>query len=171
MSQLMLVSSIVFCEVLWKRVDILEAVNSYLESIGPLKIATMCSGSDCPILCAIALLDTFNEQARLRSLIVSPHTLAHCFSVEKNPAKRDFIQRLYPNLCHLFKTVEEVTQAQAYCTKVEAMIEVPNPRILLAFFPCTDVSRLNQKRKFHRGVISDGALSTGGVFGSILRFA
>ena len=128
----------------------------------PLKVATMCSGTESPILALDMLqksledvcvefglhqdlkVDTESSDA---SLLVFP--IEHVFSCEIEPFKQAYIERNFrPPL--LFRDIRELGKEEAY-TAYGALAKVPNSLgcvdVLIAGTSCVDYSNLNNKKK------------------------
>lgn len=136
-----------------RRAPNVEPLAKTLEG-RPLRIATMCSGTESPIL-AWRLIEKaiFKEHG-----IQMQHH--HVFSCEIEPYKQAYIQRNFePPL--LFRDVCELGQDQAH-TAFGALADVPGDvDILIAGTSCVDYSGLNNKRKG----IKDGGESGRTFFG------
>ncbi|OMP81469.1 DNA repair protein rad5 [Diplodia seriata] len=114
----------------------LEAINGH-----ELRIATMCSGTESPVLAldlvAGALQQTGNS-LRLR----------HVFSAEIVPKKQAYIERnFHPPI--IFRDIRELTKEDAVETNVYgAKVPIPGDvDLLVAGFSCVDFSTLNNRGK------------------------
>jgi hypothetical protein len=106
---------------------------------GLLAYATMCSGSESPVLCLFAI------RTALMSVGIQIDLL-QMFGCEVVPEKIEFIKRMLPGEArHLFR------DALGMCFKKSRDLLTNTPAIvvggflLLAGFPCTDVSLRNPK--------------------------
>jgi site-specific DNA-cytosine methylase len=112
----------------------------------PLRVATMCSGTESPLLALEMIQDA------LKSLDETELKVDHLFSAEIVPYKQAYIERnFHPKI--IFRDITEITKAveeefpQA-TTAYGAMISIPDDvDILIAGTSCVDFSRLNKYRK------------------------
>jgi hypothetical protein len=125
----------------------------------PLRVATMCSGTESPILAldmiqnairdAIAQSDEECWSAWRQSTADGPwFPVEHVFSCEIEPFKQAYIERnFHPPL--LFRDIRELGDAQAY-TAYGAYVDVPNTPgcvdVLIAGTSCVDYSNLNNQK-------------------------
>jgi site-specific DNA-cytosine methylase len=119
---------------------------------GTLRVATMCSGTESPILA----LDMIQNALKLVAAKTSTTTpgddelrVAHVFSCEIEPFKQAFIERNYrPPI--LFRDIRELGMDQAF-TAYGALVDVPNTPglvdLLIAGTSCVDYSNLNNSKK------------------------
>jgi site-specific DNA-cytosine methylase/serine/threonine protein kinase len=121
-----------------------NATGMHLEEALPpfdLRIATMCSGTEAPLL-GMGLL----KQALLRQ--DKTHlNIRHIFSAEKEPFKQAYIERNFsPPI--LFRDVEDFhSEADAQTAYGGTARQPSDVHILVAGSSCVDYSTLNQKRK------------------------
>ena len=109
----------------------------------PLRVATMCSGTEAPLL-ALELVSRACEVQK-----ESPLAVTHVFSSEVEPFKQAYIERNFaPPL--LFRDVRELGSRQAH-TAFGSLENVPRQRgdvdILVAGTSCVDYSNLNTCKK------------------------
>ena len=109
----------------------------------PLRVATMCSGTEAPLL-ALDLVSRACETQTGVSFAVS-----HIFSSEVEPFKQAYIERNFaPPL--LFRDVRELGHARAH-TAFGSLEDVPRGRgdvdVLVAGTSCVDYSNLNTSKK------------------------
>ncbi len=103
-----------------------------------IRSASMCSGTDSPVLVWDALA------AALSNTLGFGVSFRHVFSVEKDRAKQDFLVEMFP---FLFDDVINVAGLVATDVKSKTE-ECPVPadiRLVVAGFPCKDLSLLNPK--------------------------
>ena len=125
---------------------------------------TMCSGSECPVLVASLLAHNVRTKFGVNFAFV------HKFGCERAPEKQSFLREIFSDSCPmLFKDVLDMTHCHAHDLVSGHDVQVPPCDILVAGFPCTDVSNLNKNRstEAHRGVIENKAKSTGTCFHGI----
>ncbi|OJD37011.1 c-5 cytosine-specific dna [Diplodia corticola] len=117
----------------------LDALNGH-----ELRIATMCSGTESPVL-ALELVSEALQQ------IGKSLRLRHVFSAEIVPKKQAYIERnFHPPI--IFRDIRELTKEDAFeagATNVYgAKVAIPgNVDLLVAGFSCVDFSSLNNKGK------------------------
>jgi len=109
----------------------------------PLKVATMCSGTEAPLLA----LELVSRACEAQSGVSFP--VSHIFSSEVEPFKQAYIERNFaPPL--LFRDVRELGHPQAH-TAFGSLEDVPRARgdvdILVAGTSCVDYSNLNTSKK------------------------
>jgi site-specific DNA-cytosine methylase len=109
----------------------------------PLKVATMCSGTEAPLLA----LDLVSRACEAQKGV--PFLVSHVFSSEVEPFKQAYIERNFsPPL--LFRDVRELGGSHAH-TAFGSLEEVPRKRgdvdILVAGTSCVDYSNLNTSKK------------------------
>ena len=111
-----------------------------------LRIATMCSGTDCPII-ALRLI-----QKHWKNISNKPFEFEHVFSAEIHPVAQAFLARNFPSLPLIFRDVREIAARPATgtlpTTAYGAPTEVPGKLdLLIAGFACVDFSKLNRNPK------------------------
>jgi site-specific DNA-cytosine methylase len=106
----------------------------------PLRVATMCSGTESPLLALNLISRAIKEQ---HGISIEIH---HVFSCEIEPYKQAYIERNFaPPI--LFRDVCELGGDQAH-TAYGALVDVPgNVDLLVAGTSCVDYSNLNNKKK------------------------
>jgi len=136
------------------------------EAQQPLRLASVCSGTDCPVLVWEAFASSFKDAFK------QEFKVEHVFSAEKMPRKQDFLLRMYPGMPILFADCLELSGDVAWDVKSERQVLVPEAGCLFGGFPCTDASRLcnSSSSVTNRSCIKDGSLRTGSVFKSIIRW-
>ena len=121
----------------------------------PLRIATMCSGTESPLLALDMLQKSIRDACRDHPDIfgatnddeTTVFQLEHVFSCEIEPFKQAYIERnFHPPI--LFRDIRELGQDQAY-TAYGALHPVPheNVDVLVAGTSCVDYSNLNNVKK------------------------
>jgi hypothetical protein len=120
----------------------------------PLRVATMCSGTESPVL-ALDMIKKSMERLvaqQDQDLCLHPSQvlpIEHVFSCEIEPFKQAYIERNFsPPL--LFRDIRELGDQQAY-TAYGALVDVPNTPgcvdLLVAGTSCVDYSNLNNRKK------------------------
>ncbi|KAF8338028.1 uncharacterized protein EI90DRAFT_3279585 [Cantharellus anzutake] len=106
----------------------------------PLRVATMCSGTESPLL-ALGLISRFLKEDQRVNLQIE-----HVFSCEIEPFKQAYIERNF-NPPILFRDVCELGEEYA-TTAYGAKAEVPgNVDVLIAGTSCVDYSTLNNSQQ------------------------
>ena len=133
-----------------------------------LTTSTICSGTDVSVLVATALAGACS------SVLGETFHVRHMWSCEKSSEKQDFLKRAFSReeLPVIFAEASALAFPRAK-DKISGKIHmVAETDIGFAGFPCTDVSSINPKAhtEEHQNVIASEALSTGSVFGNIVKF-
>ena len=107
-----------------------------------LRIGTMCSGTDCPIIAARLIAKHW------KTISNKPFEYDHVFSAEIAPVAQAFLARNFPSLPLIFRDVREIAQSTdgtPPTTAYGAPTEVPGQLdLLIAGFACVDFSKLNR---------------------------
>ena len=123
----------------------------------PLRVATMCSGTESPILALDMLTKSIEDfyhshKDKFSDIDVNDDVpllqIEHVFSCEIEPFKQSYIERnFHPPL--LFRDIRELGNKQAH-TAFGALVDVPNKPgcvdMLVAGTSCVDYSNLNTKK-------------------------
>ncbi|KAI9683648.1 MAG: hypothetical protein M1829_004953 [Trizodia sp. TS-e1964] len=106
-----------------------------------LKIATMCSGTESPVLALGLVSDSLKKLGIV-------FEIEHLFSAEIVPFKQAYIERNFsPPL--LFRDIKEIASGDTATTAYGATATVPGGvDMLVAGFSCVDFSNLNNKKRF-----------------------
>ncbi|KAL1955354.1 hypothetical protein VTO42DRAFT_8636 [Malbranchea cinnamomea] len=119
-----------------------NGIEKFLDHIGSrkLRVATMCSGTESPLLALEMLTDSFQR------LLGKTFRMHHLFSAEIDPFKQSYIQRNFsPDI--IFRDVNELVAEEA-TTAFGSLRKVPtDPDLLVVGFSCVDFSNLNVHRK------------------------
>ncbi|KAK1060563.1 hypothetical protein LTR33_012888, partial [Friedmanniomyces endolithicus] len=127
----------------------------------PLRIATMCSGTESPLLALLMVQDALKE-AEVDTIAVE-----HVFSAEIVPFKQAYIERNFaPPI--IFRDITEFTTAfesdePVATTAYGARVTIPPADIVVAGTSCVDYSRQNA----HRKGIADGGESGQTWYGAL----
>ena len=110
----------------------------------PLRIATMCSGTESPVLALDMMSRAAEDQYGVKLQI------EHLFSCEIEPFKQAYIQRNFqPPI--LFRDIRELGRKQAI-TAFGSLVDVPGGvDMLIAGTSCVDYSNLNNEKKTIHG--------------------
>lgn len=152
----------------------LEGLRIFWRVAGPIKLGSVCAGTDSPVLVfsAFALACKQIFDSRLQSNLPSDTekiTVVHSFSSEINPAKREFLMDVLSSLKVLFGDVTTLPTGSGkdFVTGNEEHL-VPRCSTLVGGFPCKDVSSLNGNRKANRRVVQNKQGKTGSTFNAIV---
>ena len=144
-----------------------SALRAYLEHVHPDSIATMCSGTESPMLCA---------QALQRALAIffgkdiwQPRAV---FSSDSDLTVQGFLKEMVKPSTMFGDCTKLGKGMKAKNVVNNQDEEVPAAEWLVAGYPCPDVSRLNSNVAKSRKLVMRGGLRTGGVFKhGVLRYA
>lgn len=136
-----------------KDADIIKPLLKKLLN-RPLKVATMCSGTESPVLAldmiAKAIEEFFHTHMKKDSdeKELGMLQIEHVFSCEIEPFKQAYIERNFqPPL--LFRDIRELGKRQAH-TAYGSLVDVPNTPgcvdMLIAGTSCVDYSNLNNEK-------------------------
>lgn len=142
----------IFRDIAKKGLDLGFAnVTEYLKS-KPLRVATMCSGTESPLLALQMIQDA------LKTLGADDLQVEHVFSAEIVPFKQAYIERnfnppiIFRDICEL--TAVSGSKNPVATTAYGAKVPVPTDiDLLIAGTSCVDFSRQNNKKK---GLKEDG---------------
>jgi len=125
----------------------------------PLRLATMCSGTESPLLALDMLQKSIQQACQEHPDVfnnVDPATvfqLEHAFSCEIEPFKQAYIERNFPPPL-LFRDIRELGQEEAY-TAYGALHKVPNTPgdvdvvcVILCFWRCCKTVLHNKLTNF-----------------------
>ncbi|GAC98229.1 DNA repair protein rad8 [Pseudozyma hubeiensis SY62] len=128
----------IFGDMIDRAPAILELANTLKDR--PLRVATMCSGTESPLLALELMCRAIHEKHGIRIKI------EHVFSCEIEPFKQAYIERNFsPPI--LFRDVTELGGKKAH-TAYGALVDVPGDvDILIAGTSCVDYSHLNNSKK------------------------
>jgi len=138
------------CNLTRDNPDILKGLLQKLHR-RPLRIATMCSGTESPVLALDMLSKAMEEHCHKHypdSDFSHELQIEHVFSCEIEPFKQAYIERNFqPPL--LFRDIRELGNDEAY-TAYGSLAKVPNEPgsidMLIAGTSCVDYSNLNNKQ-------------------------
>ena len=135
-----------------KRVNLKE----YLLSGKCRCLGTMCSGTESPMLVARAL----RQALATVGICDWDPSLGFCSDSDKHV--RSFLHHMVrPSF--LFPDCKALVASHALDDS-NTLVKVPAVHLLVAGYPCPDVSRLNAEAKASRPLVMQGRLRTGGVF-------
>jgi len=142
-----------------QRKQLAEAVSSAASEGRPLRVGTMCSGTDSPVV-------VFNKLSKaLRGL-----NIEHTFSCEYNPAKQEWIKANFPNLQYLFGDINELKTGLAFNYVTDEKVRVPEVDIVIAGFVCKSVSTENNAREQFANCIQEACGQTGETFNGVIGY-
>lgn len=152
----------IFTDITKKALSLnLEDVLDHMGS-RPLRVATMCSGTESPLLALEMIRDS------LKGLGKRDLQIEHVFSAEVVPFKQAYIERNFQPAIIFRDIVEILTSTDGKATTAYgARVEIPaDVDILIAGTACVDFSKLNRKQKHieEKGESSD-------TFRAVLAYA
>ncbi|MCJ1397910.1 hypothetical protein MMC11_001106 [Xylographa trunciseda] len=121
-----------------------------------LKVATMCSGTESPILALRMIRE---------NLMASGHqfNFHHVFSAEIEPFKQAYIERNF-HTGVIFRDIREIAAMEEATTAYGALAAIPGRGavdLLVAGFSCVDFSRLSKKQRLLDGTTKKEATEAG----------
>jgi len=119
----------------------LPELQELIKALGrPIRVATMCSGTESPLLALDKIANATNTEYGQKLGV------DHVFSCEIEPFKQAYIERNFaPPI--LFRDIRELDEDQA-TTAYGALVDVPgNVDMLVAGTSCVDYSNLNNEKK------------------------
>ncbi|KAJ3049830.1 hypothetical protein HDU99_008817, partial [Rhizoclosmatium hyalinum] len=131
-----------FADMITRVPKLYDTVKSLSAERPPLRLATMCSGTESPLLAIKLIGDALSEKLGIPNVL----KVHHVFSCEIEPFKQAYIDRNFsPPI--LFRDVRQLCNDTA-TTAYGATVPVPgNVDILIAGTSCVDYSSLNNKKQ------------------------
>ncbi|KAJ3065360.1 hypothetical protein HDU98_011270 [Podochytrium sp. JEL0797] len=131
-----------FSDMVTRVPNLYDAVKQFASQRGPLRVATMCSGTESPLLAIELISEALEEKLGGASKL----DVKHVFSCEIEPFKQAYIDRNFsPPL--LFRDVRQLSSTTA-TTAYGSTAPVPgHVDILIAGTSCVDYSSLNNKKQ------------------------
>ncbi|KAJ3235803.1 hypothetical protein HDU81_000159 [Chytriomyces hyalinus] len=147
-----------FADMITRVPNLFETVKQLSKERPPLRVATMCSGTESPLLAIKLISDALSAKLGVPDIL----KVHHVFSCEIEPFKQAYIDRNFsPPI--LFRDVKELSNKVA-TTAYGSLVPVPgNVDILIAGTSCVDYSSLNNKKL---GIESGG--ESGDTFNGML---
>jgi site-specific DNA-cytosine methylase/SNF2 family DNA or RNA helicase len=143
-----------------------SAVDDLKARKRPFRVATMCSGTESPLLALRMIQNCLAASGRS----MDDTTIEHVFSAEIVPYKQAYIERNFaPSI--IFRDITELTTAVEDENPVATTVygaKVPVPRdidLVIAGTSCVDFSRLNKKQKD-----MDSGGESGDTWSAVLAF-
>jgi len=143
-----------------QRQQMKQAVAAACKDKRPLRVGSMCSGTDSPIVVLKAL-----EKALQGQLVIE-----HTFSCEYDKKKRAWIKDNFPGLKILFGDVNELKDGIATNHLTTELVSVPHVDIVIAGFVCKSVSQENNERGNFSNCINDASGKTGETFDGVMGY-
>ena len=144
---------------MWERLpaDIRASAGAGAGSrLLPIRLATLCSGSDGPVV-------AFRAACKCAGLEVE-----HVFSCESDVRKRKWITAHFPDLTRLYNDVHDVGRGRGLNTISGVLEDVPSDiDVVIVGFCCQDVSFDNPSRSSSALGVASGSGRTGGTFASL----
>ena len=127
---------------------------------------TMCSGTEVPAKTDACLQHALEKRVGVKA------RRAQAFAVEKNPAKRKFIQITHPSLASLFEDCLNLSEPVCTNTLTNQVVPIPAVHDAIAGFPCQDASKYSPKAHSEqsRSCIMQEDLRTGSVFSALAKY-
>jgi len=127
-----------------------------------LRVGTMCSGTDSPVV----VLDN------LAKALAGKLFVEHTFSCEFCPKKQGWIKDNFPSLKFLFGDVNELSaeSGKAFNHITGEQDIVPAVDIIIAGFVCKSVSTENNQRQKYANCIREGIGKTGETFDGVMAY-
>ena len=147
-----------------RRVDMFHYFRFHWKGVFP--IATLCSGTDAPILAWRAFLTASSDVLGITC------EAQHLFSCEENEAKAAFIMKAFPNV-PVFENVTSLPIGAAAVHGSSAQEIVPKiAGSIMAGIPCTSASALNPHSSTddNRACVAAGTMATGQVFQGLTAY-
>jgi DNA-cytosine methyltransferase len=144
------------------RRQLQDAVAAVAQTGKPLRVGTLCSGTDAPVPVMRHLANA------LRGGIVIEHT----FSCESDPRKQEWIKQNFPDLKYLFGDVTVLGRKNGKALNVLTgkQVRVPAVHVVIAGFVCKSVSSENNERRNHSECIKHGTGDTGETFRGVRNY-
>ena len=144
-----------------ERTQFLAAVDSATSEGRPLRVGTMCSGTDSPVV-------VFDSLAKA----VPGLFFAHIFSCEFDERKQLWIKDNFPKLEYLFGDVNELSNRSGKAMNhiTGKKVTVPAVDIVVAGFVCKSVSTENNERSRYANCIREGIGKTGETFDGVMAY-
>ena len=125
--------------------DEVESINKQWSIAPPLRIATVCSGTDAPILALEQLLSVLNKDKDEKI------QMKHIFSCENSKFKRDFIEQTTNPNNLIFNDVVELSSGKGQCHDGKVRTVPDDFNVLIAGTECVDFSSLTTSPKTLKG--------------------
>lgn len=145
-----------------ERAKLMRAVEVASGEGRPLRVGTMCSGTDSPVV----VLDN------LAKALAGKLFVEHTFSCEFDKKKQGWIKDNFPSLKYLFADVNELSGAdgKAFNYITGEKDAVPAVDIMIAGFVCKSVSTENNQRQKYANCIREGIGKTGETFEGVMAY-
>lgn len=143
-----------------QQVKLKEAVAAACAEGRALRVGSMCSGTDSPIVVMKKLATALKNKLRVE----------HTFSCEFDPRKREWIKENFPELKLLFGDVNELKSGQATNWLTEELVKVPKVDVVIAGFVCKSVSSENNEREQFANCIEEACGKTGETFDGVIGY-
>ena len=145
-----------------QRRQLQDAVSAVAQTGQPLRVGTLCSGTDSPVPVLQHLAKALRRGIKIE----------HTFSCEFDPQKQEWIKANFPGLKYLFGDVTRVghKSGMAFNVLTRTMVRVPAVDVVIAGFVCKSVSTENNERKDHSECINRGTGQTGATFRGVRNY-
>lgn len=142
-----------------KHKQILEVAKAVAKENRPLRVGTMCSGTDSPVAVLNGLAHALGNLS-----------VEHTFSCEFDAKKRQWITENFPQLPLLFGDVMELKKGKAMNYITGETAEVPQVDVVIAGFVCKSVSTENNDREKFKNCIKEASGKTGETFDGVMGY-
>lgn len=150
-----------FCRRLLDRLgtDVYDQLLGWLRAGGGgilnhqlLGMGSICSGTESPIRAMTAIFEAMHSKSG------DDFAVRHDWACENDPRKQAFIRSMFPDLSTLYEDATDLTYPLAKCVVHDKAVPVRGPPLLVAGFPCTDVSQKNKYSRTteHLQIVADG---------------
>jgi len=140
--------------------QLVKAVRNASQEGRPLRVGTMCSGTDSPVAVLHGLAVALNGALHIE----------HTFSCEFDPKKQQWIKDNFPSLKMLFGDVMELKTGMAHNYITNEAVAVPSVDIVIAGFVCKSVSTENNERAMYKNCIKEATGKTGETFDGVMGY-
>jgi site-specific DNA-cytosine methylase len=143
-----------------KKDKLLRAARAAAKEGRPLKVGTMCSGTDSPVAVLKGLAKALGGK----------FPIEHTFSCEFDGKKREWIKDNFPSLKMLFGDVLDLRTGTAFNYITNQDTSVPKVDIVIAGFVCKSVSSENNDREKFANCIKEAIGKTGETFDGVMGY-
>ena len=155
--------------------DEIELLSKWFDNLPNrrnIKMCTLCSGTDSPVLAMNGIVSAISH---VTGKAVSNTTR---FSCDVKRSSRIFIMNMFPDTKHVYEDVLEVARVigtsepisdHAPSSKQHISVVPADAEVVIAGFPCKDVSRCNIQASSNRDVIANRSGTTGSCFDAVVK--
>jgi len=140
--------------------QLIKAVKDASQEGRSLRVGTMCSGTDSPVVVLHGLAAALGDALHVE----------HTFSCEFDPKKQQWIKDNFPSLKMLFGDVMQLKTGMAHNYITNEEVAVPSVDIVIAGFVCKSVSTENNERAMYKNCIKEASGKTGETFDGVMGY-